>query len=126
MFIKIGVGALDKLRRLSKCVEYQNSKGKNVNQLWLKLSNMSTNTRLVREKKKRRVTSQISSVLVQCSWKCWFLFFFELYFSSHLREFSFHDIYSSLDDQISILIHVRKIFNCTMSFKMLLSVLFIS
>ena len=30
-----------------KYFEYQNLKGKNVNKLWLKLYNMSTNTRLV-------------------------------------------------------------------------------
>ena len=42
-----------------KYVEYQKWKGKNVNKLWQKLSNMSINTRLVWEKKKRIITSQI-------------------------------------------------------------------
>ena len=51
-------------------VEYQKSKGKNVDELWEKLSNMSINTRLVSEKKKRIITSQVSSILRQCSLKC--------------------------------------------------------
>ena len=48
VFITKTVEALDENR---KSVEYQKSKGKNVNQLWQKLSNTSINTRLVWEKK---------------------------------------------------------------------------
>ena len=48
VFITKTVEALDENR---KSVEYQKSKGKNVNKLWQKLSNTSINTRLVWEKK---------------------------------------------------------------------------
>ena len=47
-------------------VQYQKSKGKNVNKLWQKLSNMSINSRVVLEKKKRIITSEISFILVKC------------------------------------------------------------
>ena len=56
-----------------KSGEYQKSKGKDVNKLYQKLSNMSINTglvlktRLVWEKKKCVVASEISSILMQCS-----------------------------------------------------------
>ena len=39
--------------KYQQSVEYQKSKGKNVNRLWQKLSNMSINSRVVLEKKKR-------------------------------------------------------------------------
>ena len=60
-----------------KYVEYQKSKVKNVNKLLLKLSNVSINTKLVWEEKKRIITSQISSILVECCLKCGVVFFFE-------------------------------------------------
>ena len=93
-FYKKGVGAM---------VEYQNSKCKNVNKLWIKLSNMSTNTRLVWEKKERIIISQISSVLVRCSLKCRFAFFSSDNFQgTFMDSLSFHDIYSSLVERISM------------------------
>ena len=51
-------------------VEYQKSKGKNVNKMWQKLSNMSINSRVVLEKRKRIITSEISSILVKCFFSC--------------------------------------------------------
>ena len=56
-----------------KSGKYQKSKGKDVNKLYQKLSNMSINTglvlktRLVWAKKKCIVASEISSILMQCS-----------------------------------------------------------
>ena len=56
-----------------KSGEYQKSKGKDVNKLYQKLSNMSINTglvlktRLVWAKKKCIVAIEISSILMQCS-----------------------------------------------------------
>ena len=49
--------------KYQQSVEYQKSKGKNVNRLWQKLSNMSINSRVVLEKKKRIITSEISFIL---------------------------------------------------------------
>ena len=43
-----------------QCVQYQKSKGKNVNK------HMSINSRVVLEKKKRIITSEISFILVKC------------------------------------------------------------
>ena len=40
-----------------KYVDYQKPNDKNVDKLWQKISNMSINTRLVSEKKKRIITS---------------------------------------------------------------------
>ena len=60
-----------------KYVEYQKSKGKNVNRPWQKLSNITINTRLIWEKKKYVIVSQISSILVQCSLKYGVVFFCE-------------------------------------------------
>ena len=60
-----------------KLVEYQKSKNKNVNKLWQKRSNMSINNRLVSEKKKRIITSEISSILEQCYLKRRVVFFCE-------------------------------------------------
>ena len=57
--------------------DYQKSNDKNADKLWQKISNMSINTRLVSEKKKRIITSQVSSILGQCSLKCGVVFFWE-------------------------------------------------
>ena len=87
------------LAEYQKFVEYQKSKGKNANKVWQKLSYMSINivldlkARLVWEKKKRIITSEISSISMQWSLKCGVVFFGEWYFSSRLRWFSFHDVY---------------------------------
>ena len=51
-------------------VEYQKSKGKNVNKLRQKLSNMLINSRVVLEKRKRIITSEISAILVKCFFFC--------------------------------------------------------
>ena len=88
-----------------KYVQYQKSKGKNVNKLWPELSNMSINTRLVWGKKKRIITSQIS------------------YHSRHTfvdsRFMTFTKV--QINELACIFIHVRKI--CRMTFKMLLLML---
>ena len=47
VFIKKKQGHSMDLVKYKKSVEYQQSKGKNVNKQWKKISNMSINTRLV-------------------------------------------------------------------------------
>ena len=129
----------------SKFEECQSSKGKNINKLWQKLSNISINTgldlkiRFVWKKKKHITISEISSTLVGYSSKCRVVqyvksvqirSFFSPYsvrmqkiqtrknsvfghfshcgiflkwpFSRRFRWFSFRDVYSSLDERISM------------------------
>ena len=101
-------------------VEYQKSKGKNFYKLW-QLSNMSINPRLVWEKKKRIITSEISSILVQCSLKCGVVFFASDNFQGIFVDSRFMMFTKVLIKELAcILIHVHKIFNYTVFFRVLL------
>ena len=114
-----------KIRRIK--VKIQRYKA--VNTLWQKLSNMSINTglylntRFVWEKNTRITTSEISSILVQCSLKCGVLFFFASDdFQGTFVDFRFMMFTKVLMKELAgILIHFHKIFNWRVSFKMLLS-----
>ena len=58
---------------------------------------------------------------MQCSSKCTLGFLCNLSFSRHFHRFLFHDIYQSLDERFNLLIHVRKLFNCRVSVRILFS-----
>ena len=71
---------------------------------------------------KIRRTSVISSALVRCSSKCGVVFFASYSFQSTYFDFRFMMFTQALMKELArMLIHVRKIFNCRVSFKMLLS-----
>ena len=98
------------------------SKGKNVNKLWQKLSNMSINigldlkARLVWEKKKHVTISEISSALVQCPLKCGVALFCK--WTGIFADFRFVMFTQILMKKLArIFNHVRKIFNCRVSYK---------
>ena len=96
-------------------------------QLWQKLSNMSINsalylkTRFVWEKKKRIRTSEIY-ISVRCSLRCEVPFFFwVIIFKAPSLIFCFMLFTKVLMKELArILIHVHKIFNRRVSFKILL------
>ena len=110
-----------------KSVVYQKSKDKKCKKLCQKLSNTSINngldlkTTLVWEKKKRIIASKISSILVQCSLKCGLYFLASDNFKGTFVDFRFMMFAKVLmKESARILIHVRKICNYRVSFKMLL------
>ena len=90
---------------------------------------MSWNTELdwktsfVWEKKNHKTISETSSTLVQCSLKSRSHFFVSSNFQGTFVDFSFTMLTQVLMKELGrILILVREIFNCRVSFKMLLSV----
>ena len=115
------------LAEYQKFVEYQKSKDKNANKVWQKLSYMSINivldlkARLAWEKKKRIITSEISTISMQWSLKCGVVFFASDTFQAAFVDFPFMMFTKVLIKEFArILIYVCKIFNCGMSSKTLL------
>ena len=109
----------------SNSVEYQYSKGKNVNEMWQKLPSMSTNTRLDFKTRfvweKRKLVSEICT-LVQCSVNCRVTFLASDNFHGIFVEFCFMMFDLVLIKELArILIDVRKIFNWRVFFEILLS-----
>ena len=83
-------------------------------------SGLDLKTRFVREKKKRIATSEIS-ILVQCSLKCGVAFFLVSDVQGTFVDFLFMLVTKVWMNELArILIHVHKIFNRRVSFKILL------